>query len=68
MLINPPYAESGSGVARGDTNKIGVEKTRINGWMRDMGVGSLDFGFGGSTADDVLAGMQTFRDEVLPLV
>lgn len=39
VLINPPYAESGSGVARGDTNKIGVEKTRINGWMRDMGVG-----------------------------
>jgi hypothetical protein len=39
VLINPPYAESGSGVARGDTNKIGVEKTRINGWMREMNVG-----------------------------
>jgi hypothetical protein len=36
--------------------------------MRDMGVGSLDFGFGGSTADEVLAGMQKFRTEVLPLV
>jgi len=36
--------------------------------MRDMGVGSLDFGFGGSTAEDVLAGMQKFRAEVLPLV
>ena len=36
--------------------------------MRDMGVGSLDFGFGGSTADEVLAGMQKFRAEVLPLV
>src|SRR5271156_1296343 len=36
--------------------------------LRDIGVGSLDFGFGGSTADDVLAGMQKFRAEVLPLV
>jgi probable F420-dependent oxidoreductase len=36
--------------------------------LRDMGVGSLDFGFGGSTADEVLAGMQRFRAEVLPLV
>src|SRR3954452_11428167 len=36
--------------------------------MRDMGVGSLDFGFGGSTADEVLATMQKFRAEVLPLV
>jgi hypothetical protein len=36
--------------------------------MRDMGVGSLDFGFGGSTADEVLAAMQKFRAEVLPLV
>ena len=39
VLINPPYAESGSGIARGDENKIGVEKTRINGWMREMNVG-----------------------------
>lgn len=39
VLINPPYAESGSGIARGDTNKIGVEKTRINSWMREMNVG-----------------------------
>jgi len=36
--------------------------------LRDIGVGSLDFGFGGSTADEVLAGMQKFRAEVLPLV
>ena len=36
--------------------------------LRDMGVGSLDFGFGGSTADEVLAAMQKFRAEVLPLV
>lgn len=39
VLINPPYAESGSGIAKGDENKIGVEKTRINGWMREMNVG-----------------------------
>lgn len=39
VLINPPYAESGSGVAKGGTNKIGVEKTRINSWMREMNVG-----------------------------
>lgn len=39
VLINPPYAESGSGIARGDENKIGVEKTRINSWMREMNVG-----------------------------
>ncbi|MFA6123726.1 hypothetical protein [Sphingomonas sp.] len=39
VLINPPYAESGSGIAKGDTNKIGVEKTRINAWMREMNVG-----------------------------
>jgi hypothetical protein len=38
-LINPPYAESGSGIARGDENKIGVEKTRINSWMREMNFG-----------------------------
>ena len=29
---------------------------------------SLDFGFGGSTADEVLGAMQKFRAEVLPLV
>lgn len=39
VLINPPYAESGAGIARGDENKIGVEKTRINGWMRAMNLG-----------------------------
>jgi alkanesulfonate monooxygenase SsuD/methylene tetrahydromethanopterin reductase-like flavin-dependent oxidoreductase (luciferase family) len=36
--------------------------------LRDLGVGSIDFGFGGSTADEVLSGMQKFRAEVLPLV
>lgn len=39
VLINPPYAESGSGIGKGDENKIGVEKTRINTWMRDLNVG-----------------------------
>ena len=39
VLINPPYAESGSGPAKGGENKIGVEKTRINRWMRQMNVG-----------------------------
>ncbi|AZL57675.1 hypothetical protein EI545_01725 [Tabrizicola piscis] len=39
VLINPPYAESGSGIGKGDENKIGVEKTRINGWMREMNLG-----------------------------
>ncbi|WP_454884017.1 hypothetical protein [Sphingomonas oryzagri] len=38
-LINPPYAESGSGIAKGDENKIGVEKTRINSAMREMNLG-----------------------------
>jgi alkanesulfonate monooxygenase SsuD/methylene tetrahydromethanopterin reductase-like flavin-dependent oxidoreductase (luciferase family) len=36
--------------------------------LRDMGVSCIDFGFGGSTADEVLTGMQKFRAEVLPLV
>jgi len=40
VLINPPYAESGSGITKGDTNKIGVEKTRINNTMRGM---NLDY-------------------------
>lgn len=40
VLINPPYAESGSGIAKGAENKIGVEKTRINAAMREM---NLDY-------------------------
>jgi hypothetical protein len=39
VLINPPYAETGSGIAKGDTNKVGVEATRINNWMREMNLG-----------------------------
>jgi probable F420-dependent oxidoreductase len=36
--------------------------------LRDIGVSCLDFNFGGSTADEVLASMQKFRAEVLSLV
>jgi hypothetical protein len=36
--------------------------------LRDMGVGSIDFGFGGSTADEVLTAMRKFRADVMPLV
>lgn len=39
VLINPPYAESGSGIGKGQENKIGVEKTRINDVMRDLNLG-----------------------------
>lgn len=39
VLINPPYAESGSGIAKGGENKIGVERTRINNAMREMNLG-----------------------------
>lgn len=39
VLINPPYAESGSGIGKGAENKVGVERTRINGWMREMNLG-----------------------------
>jgi probable F420-dependent oxidoreductase len=36
--------------------------------LRDIGVGHLDFGFAGNTVDAMLAEMQKFRKEVLPLV
>jgi len=39
VLINPPYAETGSGIGKGDENKVGVEKTRINTWMRELNLG-----------------------------
>lgn len=39
VLINPPYAESGAGIGQGDTNKIGVEKSQINRFMRDTDLG-----------------------------
>ena len=36
--------------------------------LREMGVGSLDFGFGGATVDAMLGEMERFRKEVLALV
>ena len=39
VLINPPYAETGAGIGKGDTNKKGVEKTRINSIMRELALG-----------------------------
>ena len=39
VLINPPYAETGSGIGKGDENKVGVEQTRINSWMRELNLG-----------------------------
>lgn len=30
VLMNPPYGETGSGVRKGDTNKKGVERSRVN--------------------------------------
>lgn len=39
VLINPPYAETGSGIARGDTNKLGVEKTRSQRLMENVEAG-----------------------------
>lgn len=39
VLINPPYGESGSGIGKGDENKIGIEQTRMNVAMRGMNLG-----------------------------
>ncbi len=39
VLINPPYAETGAGIGKGDTNKIGVENTRAQRLMEDWQVG-----------------------------
>ena len=36
--------------------------------IRDLGVGSLDFGFAGGTVDEVLKSMQQFRGDVLAKV
>jgi len=30
VLINPPYGETGSGIGKGDTNKVGIEQSKIN--------------------------------------
>lgn len=39
VLINPPYAETGAGIGKGDENKVGVERTRINHFMRETDLG-----------------------------
>ena len=36
--------------------------------FRALGVGHIDFGFGGSSTDEVLTTMKRFRDEVLARV
>lgn len=42
VLINPPYGEAGSGIGNGEKNKIGVEQTRINATMTDVGYASKE--------------------------
>jgi hypothetical protein len=42
VLINPPYGETGSGIGKGDQNKKGVERTRINATMTDVGYASKE--------------------------
>jgi len=42
VLINPPYGETGAGIGKGDKNKKGVEQTRINATMTDMGYASKE--------------------------
>ncbi len=42
VLINPPYGETGAGIGKGDKNKKGVEKTRINASMTDVGYASKE--------------------------
>jgi hypothetical protein len=39
VLINPPYAESGSGINKGEKNKKQVEKTKVNSLMKDKNLG-----------------------------
>jgi hypothetical protein len=42
VLINPPYGETGAGIGKGDKNKKGVEQTRINASMTDLGYASKE--------------------------
>ncbi len=42
VLINPPYGETGAGVGKGGVNKKGVEQTRINASMTDVGYASKE--------------------------
>lgn len=39
VLINPPYAESGSGIGKGAENKKEVEKTKVNALMKANATG-----------------------------
>jgi len=39
ILINPPYAESGSGIGKGAENKKDVEQTKINALMKTQELG-----------------------------
>lgn len=39
VLINPPYAESGSGIGKGVENKKDVEQTKINALMKTQELG-----------------------------
>lgn len=41
VLINPPYGETGSGIGKGDTNKVGIEQSKINIQM-DFGYASKE--------------------------
>lgn len=41
VLINPPYGETGSGIGKGDTNKKGIERSKINSQM-DLGYASKE--------------------------
>ncbi|WZB76966.1 hypothetical protein WJ972_17240 [Achromobacter insuavis] len=41
VLINPPYGETGSGIGKGDTNKRGIEQSKINMQM-DFGYASKE--------------------------
>lgn len=42
VLINPPYGETGSGIGKGEKSKKGVEQTRINSTMTDVGYASKE--------------------------
>lgn len=41
VLINPPYGETGSGIGKGDANKVGIERSKINTQM-DFGYASKE--------------------------
>lgn len=41
VLINPPYGETGSGIGKGNTNKRGIEKSKINAQM-ELGYASKE--------------------------